>query len=395
MKSLLICGGEVFTPDPAGSGDILVFGGSIHSVASGISREDVRRIDGDVRVIDAGGCYVVPGLVDQHNHINGAGGEGGPEFRTPPVTAGTLFRAGITSVVGMLGTDGAGRCLQELLMKALGLYREGVGAWILTGAYQLPGPTITGSILEDMMFIGRVIGTKMAVSDHRGSHPSPETLRWTISETRRGGILSGKGGMSVVHMGSEESGLRPLLDALDGTDIPLSQVLPTHCGRSEALLDEAIEWTLRGGCLDITTSGDRMRTGASLPAPDAVMRCIAAGTPVERISMSTDGNGSLPSFNERMEFTGMDVGNPASLHEALAELVLRCGLPLADALSLCTRNPAKRMRLPNKGELRPGADADILVLERESLRIRAVVARGEVVFLDGRLLRGGMFERDE
>ncbi len=394
MKSLLICGGEVFTPDPAGLADILVFGGTVHSVAPDISGEAVRGVDANVRVIDAGGCCVVPGLVDQHNHINGAGGEGGPEFRTPPVTAGTLFRAGITSVVGMLGTDGVGRCLQELLMKALGLDREGVSAWILTGAYQLPGPTITGSALGDIMFIDKVIGTKMALSDHRGSHPSEETIRRTISETRRGGILSGKGGMSVVHMGSEKTGFRPIYDAIGETDIPLTQVLPTHCGRNRALLDEAIEWALRGGCLDITTSGGGGRAGISLSAPDAVMRCLEAGTPLDRISMSTDGNGSLPSFNERMEFTGMDVGNPASLHDAMAELVLRCGLPLGDALSLCTRNPATRMRLPRKGELKAGSDADILVLERNSLSVRAVVARGEIAFLDGKLLRRGTFERE-
>ena len=394
MKSLLVRGGEVFTPDPLGKKDVLVFGRTIHSICDDIPEEALRRIDAGLDVIDAHGCCVVPGLVDQHIHINGAGGEGGPEYRTPPVTAGTLFRAGITSVVGMLGTDGAGRSLQELLMKALGLDREGVSAWILTGAYQLPGPTITGSILGDMMFIEKVIGAKMAVSDHRGSHPTPETLRWTISEARRGGILSGKGGVSVVHMGEERTGLRPLYEALKETDIPPSQVLPTHCGRSAALLDEAVEWALRGGCLDITTSGGGSRTGTSLAAPDAVGRCLEAGVPVERISMSTDGNGSLPSFNERMEFIGMGVGNPASLHEMTAELALRRGLPLEHALALCTRNPAKRMRLHGKGELKAGADADILILGRDSLDIRTVVSRGETVVLDGKLLRGGTFERE-
>ncbi len=393
MKSILIRGGEVYTPDPSGKKDVLVFGKTIHSICADIPEDALRRIDADLCVIDARGCCVVPGFVDQHNHINGAGGEGGPEYRTPPVTAVTLFRAGITSVVGMLGTDGAGRSLLELLMKAIGLDREGVSAWILTGAYQLPGPTITGSILDDMMFIEKVIGVKMAVSDHRGSHPAPETLRWTISEARRGGILSGKGGVSVVHMGDERTGLRPLYEALKETDIPPAQVLPTHCGRSAALLDEATEWALRGGCLDITTSGGGSRTGTSLAAPDAVGRCLDAGVPVERISMSTDGNGSLPSFNERMEFIGMGVGNPASLRETMADLALQRGLPLEHALALCTRNPAKRMRLPCKGELKAGADADILVLERDSLDIRTVVSRGETVFLEGKLLRGGTFER--
>ncbi len=344
----------MFTPDPAGLADILVFGGTVHSVAPDISGEAVRGVDANVRVIDAGGCCVVPGLVDQHNHINGAGGEGGPEFRTPPVTAGTLFRAGITSVVGMLGTDGVGRCLQELLMKALGLDREGVSAWILTGAYQLPGPTITGSALGDIMFIDKVIGTKMALSDHRGSHPSEETIRRTISETRRGGILSGKGGMSVVHMGSEKTGFRPIYDAIGETDIPLTQVLPTHCGRNRALLDEAIEWRFAAAASNHHGGGgDVPESRCRRPTRSCDVRSRNA---LDRNSMSTDGKAvSRRSTSGWISRHGRR--NPASLHDAMAEIVLRCGLPL-ETRFLCVRESGLRECAFPKGGTEGGIGCD-------------------------------------
>ena len=58
-----------------------------------------------VRVVDAAGGYVVPGLVDIHVHVTGGGGEMGPASRTPEGTLGEILDAGITTLVGVLGTD--------------------------------------------------------------------------------------------------------------------------------------------------------------------------------------------------------------------------------------------------------------------------------------------------
>jgi beta-aspartyl-dipeptidase (metallo-type) len=86
-------------------------------------------------------------------HFNGAGGENKPEFRTPPAKLSELTRYGITTAVGLLGTDGITRSLHDLYMKARGLQNEGISTWIFTGSYQLPSPTITGSVLTDITMI--------------------------------------------------------------------------------------------------------------------------------------------------------------------------------------------------------------------------------------------------
>ncbi|HBA55277.1 MAG TPA: beta-aspartyl-peptidase, partial [Syntrophorhabdus aromaticivorans] len=169
--------------------------------------------------------------------------------------------------MGLLGTDGTCRSLEELLMKARGLEEEGISTWILTGSYALPSVTITGSVTRDLCLIDKVVGLKVALSDHRGSHPTVEELRRAASDARLGGILSGKAGCVCVHMGGETSGLGPILEALEGTEIPIAQFAPTHIARNTRLVDQAAEFGRRGGLLDITAAskgkqGSDLVTGA-------------------------------------------------------------------------------------------------------------------------------------
>lgn len=101
---LLIKNGNLYAPAARGKSSILVGGGAIIS----IMRDEfpIENLTGlGVRVVDAAGGYVVPGLVDIHVHVTGGGGEMGPASRTPEGTLGELLDAGITTLVGVLGTD--------------------------------------------------------------------------------------------------------------------------------------------------------------------------------------------------------------------------------------------------------------------------------------------------
>ncbi len=125
------------------------------------------------------------------------------DLLTGPLPAAFVLCEGrVTSAVGMLGTDGTCRALEELLMKARGLEEEGF-PWILTGSYGLPSrlsPAMSG---ETSASSTRSSAPKLAISDHRSSHPSIEEIRRAVSDVRVGGILSGKAGCLCVHMGSE------------------------------------------------------------------------------------------------------------------------------------------------------------------------------------------------
>ena len=74
----------------------------------------------------------------------GGGGEAGPTTRTPEVALSRLTEAGVTSVVGLLGTDSISRHPESLLAKTRALNEEGISAWMLTGAYHVPFPHYYG-----------------------------------------------------------------------------------------------------------------------------------------------------------------------------------------------------------------------------------------------------------
>lgn len=388
---LLIKNADLYDPEPRGLCDILIVGGKVAAV-SGAGKTDFGGLSaaGDLRVADAGGSLTMPGIIDRHVHFNGAGGEGGPVNRTPPLQLSSFVKAGVTSAVGMLGTDGTCRALEELLMKAKALDEEGLSTWILTGSYGLPSPTLTGNVRRDICLIDKVIGLKLAISDHRSAHPSPEEIRRAVSDIRVGGILAGKAGFMCVHMGSEPTGLAPLLEAIEDTDIPITQFAPTHISRCEALVKESASFGARGGYLDITAAPGKKPVFGLSTAP-VVAKLLAAGVPAGNITLSSDGNGSMPSFNEKGEMTGLKVGPLDSVIDSVAEMLKDGAIPPETVISLVTSNPADQMKLTRKGRVRPGFDGDVLVLDG-AFRPRFLAARGRVMMEEGEVLVKGTFE---
>ena len=394
---LLIENANILSPAPLGLGTLVVVGERIAAVhpagAAGELRQHMERLGPEVTVLDAQGAKVLPGVIDRHVHFNGAGGEGGPRFRTPPLQLSSFVRAGVTSAVGLTGTDGTCRGLRDLLMKARGLEEEGLSTWILTGSYAIPSPTLTGGVMDDLCLIDKVIGLKIALSDHRSSHPTVEELRRAVSDARVGGMLAGKAGTVCVHMGSEPSAFDPLLAAIEGTDVPLAQFAPTHVSRSEALLERAVEYGLRGGNLDITAApGERPVFG--LPTRRAVKRLLAGGVAAKRITLSSDGNGSMPRFDAGGKLVGMGIGPIDSVLACVLELMEDPEVGPEKAVGMATSHVADQLCLPRKGRLKEGCDADILVLDGNDA-LRHVVARGRVMMRDGEVLARGTFETQE
>lgn len=380
-RNALLTGGEVYGPGYLGKMDLLILGGKVASIQPSIDRSYLSAVP-DLSILDCSGCKVIPGLIDQHNHFNGAGGEGGPAFRTPPAQLSSFVRAGITGAVGLLGTDGICRSLEELLAKARGLEEEGLSTWIYTGSYQIPSPTLTGSVMRDIALIDKVIGVKVALSDHRCSHPSVEELRRLVSDARVAGMISGKAGVVCVHMGSESSGLEPLREALRGTDIPMAHFLPTHVSRCDELLEDGIRFISEGGHVDLTAGDD---------TPSSMERLFKAGVDMSRVTLSSDGNGSLPVFDENKRMIGMGVGTPDSILNQIRATVLAEIAPLETMVSMATKNVADHLGLRGKGRIAPGFDGDTVVLG-EDLELRHVLSRGRISMKDGKVLVKGNFE---
>jgi beta-aspartyl-dipeptidase (metallo-type) len=395
MSILLIKDGGVYAPEYKGKKDILVINDKIIFIDQNILTSALKLIDKNIKIIDASKCIIIPGYIDQHVHINGAGGEGGPQYRTPPIQLSEFVKAGVTSVVGLLGTDGFARSLKALLMKARALEQEGISSWIYTGAYQYPSPTITESILSDIILIDKVIGVKIALSDHRASHPTVEEFKKVTSEARAAGVLAGKAGVVHIHMGGEKLGLSYLFDIIRNTEIPIEQFAPTHLNKKdEELFQQVVEFGKIGGYIDLTAGAlEKEKSSKSIKPGKAIKRLLKNGVSIEKITISSDGNGSLPKFNEKKEFVGMRIASVSSLHDEFVSMVKEESISIEEAIQVTSTNIAQHLKLTKKGEIRTGKDADIIALDKDTLNVKHVIARGKILMEDEEVVKFGTFEK--
>ena len=393
MQGLIIKNVKVYAPEPSGARDIFILGGKVVKVAEAGTAENFNSLPFSVKTINGGGLIAVPGIVDGHVHFNGAGGEGGPLYRTPPTGLSELTGAGITTAVGLLGTDGFTRSLRDLLMKARSLSAEGITAKIYTGAYQLPGPCLTTDAASDIILVEEVVGLKVAFSDHRSSHASLQTLREAVSQARAGGILAGKKGPVMVHIGEGPDRLKPLAEAVSGTDIPVAQLIPTHLNRSARVLGEALEWAKMGGNVDLS-AGVSARYGFSeaVDPPGAVQYLLDGGAPAERITMSSDGNGVMTLAGPATGEARPLISPVRALYEEFAGMI-RAGIPVEKAVRIVSTNPADRIGLSAKGRIKEGMDGDVLLIREDGLDLDTVVARGKIMVRDGHAVQKGLFEK--
>lgn len=384
----IIKNAEVYTPEYFGKKDILIAADKIAYIGTDI------QINKDVKTIDAAGKILIPGLIDNHVHILGGGGEGGYQNRTPEIVLTDITTAGITTVVGCIGTDGVTRTLSNLVAKAKALDEEGISCFCYTGSYHIPLRTLMGSIQEDIIFIDKIIGVgEVALSDHRSSQPTVNEIAKIAADARIGGILAQKAGLVVVHMGSGKSQLKIIEEIVERTEIPPTQFLPTHVGRDPKLFKNAIRFAKMGGHIDLTTSTPKMIKPDKLTKTStAFKKLLEAGVPVENISFSSDGQGSLPKFNERGEFIGLKVGSIKTLFDAFRDVVLEEKIPLEKALQVVTSNPAKFLKFGNKGSIQVGKDADIVLLDKDELNVNTVIAKGQIMIEDKKVLVKGTFE---
>lgn len=356
----LIANAHVFAPEDLGVRHLLVGNGRVLSIVN--DPDDVSAPG--LLVTDLEGRRLLPGLIDGHAHITGGGGESGFASRVPPVPLSCFTSAGITSVVGVLGTDDTTRDTRSLVAQVRALREEGMSAWCHTGGYHVPPVTLTGSVRDDIVFIDPIIGVgELAVSDHRSSQPTLDELLRIASDAHVAGMISGKAGVVHLHIGDGTRGLQQINDALDQSELPARVFNPTHVNRRRALLDEACDLAKRGCVVDITAFPIEDGEDA-WPADQALVRYFKSGAPVGNVTISSDGGGCLPVFNQNGEITQMDIGNPASLASTL-RLLLVAGAKLENVLPAFTSNVASLLRLRGKGVIATGAAADFVVLDEQ------------------------------
>jgi len=372
MSMLLIRNAQVHAPEPLGRLDLLIGAGRILAMA--------ERLEPGlpVTVLDAQDAIACPGYVDSLVHLTGGGGEGGFATRTAALDPADAIAAGVTTLIGALGTDDVTRSHADLLAAARALAVHGLSGYVLTGSYRVPARTLTGSVRDDLVLVPDIIGVgEVAIADHRGSHPSVQELARLAADARVGAMLAGKRGTVLVHVGDGEEALDLLHAVVDRHPLPAAQFHPTHLNRNARLLQRARGWIERGGSVDLTASTTpALISAGDIPAARALAGLLAEGLPVSRISISSDAQGSLPHFDAQGRLLQLEAAPVSSLHAAVRSAVLEHGVPLRMALATVTETPAAIWGLERKGRLRPGGDADLLLLDPHSLELRATIAGG-------------------
>ncbi|WP_308779466.1 beta-aspartyl-peptidase [uncultured Clostridium sp.] len=382
---------KVYSPEYLGEKDLVISSNKIEGIYDNL---DIPENFIDIEVIDGKNKLLFPGFIDNHVHINGAGGEGGFKMRTPEIMLTDLTKAGITTVVGCIGTDGVCRDMASLLAKVKALEEEGITAYCYTGSYDIPVKTLTGSIKKDIMLIDKIIGIgEIAISDTRSSQATYDELIQAIAQSRVGGLLSGKSGIANIHLGDGTRKLGYLFRLADETELPITQILPTHINRNGDLFKSGEEYINKGGYIDFTTSTpvDQLAPG-ELRASEALSILIRNNSNVKNVTFSSDGNGSMPIFDDKGKIIKIGICSVSSLYEEVKECIKTYKIPIEDALKVITSNVSKVLKLYNKGSIECGKDADLVLVNEDTLEIDTVIAMGKIMVKNGEAIIKGTFE---
>jgi beta-aspartyl-dipeptidase (metallo-type) len=356
---ILIENGELYSPEYRGKKNLLVANNRVEKIGE-VGRRGLDQLGVEYEVIDASNRLVVPGFIDPHEHLLGGSGEGSLSKQSPMLFVNEICRAGVTTVVGVLGVDTTMKTLPGLLARVKGLKEEGLSTFLWTGGYNVPPTTMLGDVRQDMMFIDEVIGAgEVAISDERSMAPSSQELAKVVYDAHIGGILTGKAGLTHFHVGDSDKRLAPIMNLLECHDIKPDWLFPTHIQRTKELMDEAIAFAIDGMPVNIDVVEE--------DAAKWTRYYLEHGGPPENFTISSDADSSTPDI-----FYGQ-----------ICELVVKHKMPLDLVLPFVTSNTARILKLTTKGKLEEGCDADVLVLTRDALDIQEVIANGKRLVVNG------------
>ncbi|MDX1979746.1 MAG: amidohydrolase [Bryobacteraceae bacterium] len=347
------------------------------------------------KIVDAGGQYVMPGIIDCHSHISAEAINESSVSVSSMVSvedvinpeAVALYRAlagGVTSANILHGSANAigGKC-SLLKMRwgqdARGLKFEGAKPGIKFALGENPKrrgqPGSTEGVQQNL----RYPGTRMGVEDVIRQSFNDAKLyqqQWKEYQQNRKGPPPRR-----------DLKLEPLVEVLEG-----KRLVHAHCYRADEilmLLRVAEEYGFKIRTLQHVLEGYKV-------AKEIAAHGAGASTFSDWWSYKVEAFDAIPYNAAIMVRKGVLV----SLNSDSAELMRRLnteaaktmkygGLSEDEALALITINPAKQLQVEDRvGSIEPGKDADLVIYDKHPLSSFAKVQK---VLIDGRVY----FDRDE
>ncbi len=375
MAATLITGGTLLTEGGDVRGDVLLDGGRIRRIGSKLPRRGAT-------IVSARGAVVAPGLIDLQ--INGAFG----------TTFSSASPDEIEAVARRLPSLGVTSFLPTLISLPLDALREAIsrigsamerpgGARIL--GVHLEGPFLNPekrgahrkdyirppSLEEFRLLCGRSVRMMTLAPEMAGA-------KELIQEGSKRGVV-----MAAGHSTADAETVRRARGAGLGHITHVFNAMASFHHRAETILNAALTED------ELTCSMIYDRHHVSAGAAKILLRAKPRGT-IALVSDATaalgvtdgllDADGSRLIVQEgevRIEEGGRLAGGAASLWDAVRNLREDARLPLGEAVALASSVPARVIGLGRRrGVLRAGADADLLILERDG-RIRAAFVAGQ------------------
>ena len=373
-----------------------VTGGQVFDLEKGFIERDVctdgpllASASSDGRVLDASGCYVIPGLVDVHFH-----GCVGEDF-SDASPEGLQRMADFELSQGVTYICPAGMTLPEDQLTAICRNAAAHRAKNAGGA-QLVGLHLEGPFLST---------AKKGAQNGDFLHDPDSAMLRRLQKAAEGCV-------KLVTVAPEQPGAMDFIRAAvaDGIAVSVGHTTADYDTAAAAFAAGADHAThLYNGMPPLHHRSPGV-IGAAFDDPKVQVELICDGIHIhssvvratfrlfgaERVILISDSlratgmpDGQYPFGGQEIEVHGNRatiLGHPETLAGSVTSLMgclrqaVAFGVPLADAVRAASYNPARSIGIDRQaGSLDTGKEASLILLDREDLSIRAIVFQGELL----------------
>lgn len=339
---------------------------------------------GNYEILDAHGAFVGPGFVDIHTHAGG-----GHAFHIEPYAAAAyMLKHGTTTVLPTLAYSLSREVLLEGVALLKKVMREPEGANI--GGIYMEGPYLNpkfGANREKISWQGAALREEYEELVNLGGTdvrvwsvaPERENIKQFMEDSKR---VNPEVRFTVAHSEATPQQVEEL--------IPYGLCIGTHHTNATGTLNKYPE--CRGVCVDEAVNYNHDiyaelicdRKGVHVaPYMLRLVRRIKGDDRIILITDSTISNGPIPgagyegATDINFDHAGEISGTKLTLNAACYNMMKHTGASIVDVFNFASRNPAKAVGFKNRGEIRKGLRADLVIVDYK-MNVQKVILKGVV-----------------